>query len=41
MVDFETANDGSVTVRDRDTMRQDRVSEDMLAAYMTDKLGLP
>jgi glycyl-tRNA synthetase len=41
MVDFETVNDGSVTVRDRDTMRQDRVSEDMLAGYMTDKLGLP
>jgi len=41
MVDFDTAGDGSVTVRDRDTMRQDRVSADMLAGYMTDKLGLP
>jgi glycyl-tRNA synthetase len=41
MVDFESVGDGSVTIRDRDTMRQDRVAEDNIAAYMTDKLGLP
>jgi glycyl-tRNA synthetase len=41
MVDFETATDGAVTVRDRDTMRQDRIAEDKLAGYMSDKLGLP
>jgi glycyl-tRNA synthetase len=41
MIDFDTLADASVTVRDRDTMRQDRVSEGMLAGYMSDKLGLP
>ncbi len=37
-VDFETANDGAVTVRDRDTMQQDRVKVDELLAYFTEKL---
>ena len=30
-VDFDTANDNSVTVRDRDTMEQKRVSIDKLS----------
>jgi glycyl-tRNA synthetase len=41
MVDYETLADGSVTVRDRDSMRQDRLSEDKLAGYLADRLGLP
>ena len=41
MVDYETLTDGSVTVRDRDSMRQDRVAEDKLAGYLADRLGLP
>ncbi len=41
MVDYDTLTDGSVTVRDRDTMRQDRLAEDKLAGYLADRLGLP
>jgi glycyl-tRNA synthetase len=37
-VDFETANDKSVTVRDRDTMQQDRVKISELLDYFTEKL---
>jgi glycyl-tRNA synthetase len=37
-VDFETANDNSVTVRDRDTMKQDRVKITRLAGYFKKKL---
>jgi glycyl-tRNA synthetase len=37
-VDFESLDDQQVTVRDRDTMSQDRVSIDMLASYLEDKL---
>ena len=32
-VDFETLEDNSVTVRDRDTMKQERVSTDFLSDY--------
>ena len=32
-VDFETLEDNSVTVRDRDTMKQERVSTDSLSDY--------
>ena len=32
-VDFETLEDKSVTVRDRDTMKQERVSIDKLSEY--------
>jgi len=28
-------------VRDRDSMRQDRIAEDRLAGYLADRLGLP
>ncbi|MEO8065398.1 MAG: glycine--tRNA ligase [Candidatus Doudnabacteria bacterium] len=38
-VDFETANDKSVTVRDRDTMAQDRVLTDELFNYFKEKLS--
>lgn len=38
-VDFETANDKSVTVRDRDTMKQDRVAIEELVEYFKEKLS--
>ncbi len=38
-VDFETANDQSVTVRDRDTMKQDRVKIGELLDYFKEKLN--
>jgi glycyl-tRNA synthetase len=37
-VDFETLNDQAVTVRHRDTMKQDRVSLDQLVGYLEGKL---
>lgn len=37
-VDFETLNDASVTVRDRDTMKQERVAIDNLNDYFQNKL---
>ncbi len=37
-VDFDTLDDGCVTVRDRDTMKQDRVSIDRLREYLTTHL---
>ncbi len=37
-VDFETENDGCVTVRDRDTMQQERMPIDKVAAYIEAKL---
>ena len=37
-IDFETANDKSVTVRDRDTMKQDRVKVSELVNYFKEKL---
>jgi glycyl-tRNA synthetase len=40
-VDFETVEqDRAVTVRDRDTMRQDRVAIDRLVGYLNDRLEL-
>ena len=38
-VDFDTLDDRAVTVRDRDTMDQDRVAMDQVAAYLRDRLG--
>ena len=38
-VDFETLDDGAVTVRDRDTMAQDRVAMDGLVGYLSEKLA--
>lgn len=37
-VDFDTLNDQAVTVRDRDTMQQERVKTSELLAYFQDKL---
>ena len=39
-VDFESLDDNQVTVRDRDTMAQDRIAIDQLASYLSDKLPL-
>jgi len=36
-VDFDTLEDETVTVRDRDTMEQDRVAIDQLATYIFDQ----
>jgi len=37
-VDFETLDDNAVTVRDRDSMTQDRVSLDRLVAHLSEQL---
>lgn len=37
-IDFDTENDNSVTIRDRDTMEQIRLPIDELAAYIEKKL---
>jgi glycyl-tRNA synthetase len=37
-IDFETLDDKAVTVRDRDTMQQDRVPTDGLLAYLQERL---
>jgi glycyl-tRNA synthetase len=36
--DFETENDGCVTVRDRDTMQQQRIPVDSLISFINEKL---
>ncbi|HQE05173.1 MAG TPA: glycine--tRNA ligase [Tepidanaerobacteraceae bacterium] len=38
-VDFESLEDNKVTIRDRDTMKQDRVEIDKIKDYLKDKLG--
>ncbi|MGB4631924.1 MAG: glycine--tRNA ligase [Tepidanaerobacteraceae bacterium] len=38
-VDFESLEDNKVTIRDRDTMKQDRVEIDKVKDYLKDKLG--
>jgi glycyl-tRNA synthetase len=38
-VDFDTLNDQAVTVRDRDTMQQERVGLDRVEAYLAERLG--
>ncbi len=40
-VDFESLEDKAVTIRDRDTMRQERIKIGDLASYFADKLELP
>jgi glycyl-tRNA synthetase len=37
-VDFDSLEDGAATVRDRDSMIQDRVSMDMIVDYLAEKL---
>ncbi len=38
-IDFDTLEDNTVTVRDRDTMKQERVNIDELSAFLNKKLG--
>jgi glycyl-tRNA synthetase len=38
-VDFDSLDDNQVTVRDRDTMQQDRIAIDALHAYLSDRLA--
>ncbi|OGG03341.1 glycine--tRNA ligase [Candidatus Gottesmanbacteria bacterium RBG_16_37_8] len=38
-IDYDTLNDGSVTVRNRDTTKQDRINEDKLLDYLSKKLS--
>lgn len=38
-VDYDSLTDNSVTVRDRDTMAQERISIDSLASYMSGKIA--
>ena len=38
-VDFETENDGCVTVRDRDTMKQERVKIEELKHWINKKIS--
>jgi glycyl-tRNA synthetase len=40
-VDYDTMDDGTVTVRDRDTMKQERVHESQLEQYVRVKLKQP
>lgn len=37
--DFESENDGCVTIRDRDTMQQERISIENLVSYLADKVA--
>jgi glycyl-tRNA synthetase len=37
-VDFDSLEDGAATIRDRDSMAQDRVSMDKIAEYLADRL---
>ena len=37
-IDSDTLEDGTVTVRDRDTMEQDRVAPDQLVAFLNDRI---
>ncbi|MDP9111002.1 MAG: glycine--tRNA ligase [Candidatus Eremiobacteraeota bacterium] len=39
-VDFESLDDGAVTVRERDSMRQERISGDALEAHLRNTLGV-
>ena len=37
-VDFDTLNDQAVTVRERDSMRQERIGIDALESYLSERL---
>ena len=37
-IDGQSTQDGTVTVRDRDSLRQERVAADRLTGYVADKL---
>ena len=38
-IDHQTITDGTVTVRDRDSMQQSRIAEDRVLAFLEEKLG--
>jgi len=38
-VDYQTLDDATVTVRDRDSMRQERISSDALRSYFSERMG--
>lgn len=38
-VDFDSINDKKATIRDRDTMKQERIALDEIPAYLTEKLS--
>ncbi|GIS89840.1 hypothetical protein CM1200mP19_1710 [bacterium] len=38
-IDFDTLDDRAVTVRDRDSMDQERVAIDELVAFLSERLG--
>jgi glycyl-tRNA synthetase len=38
-IDFDSLEDGTVTLRDRDSTKQERVSEEELIAMMEEKIG--
>ena len=38
-VDFDSLEDNKVTIRDRDTMKQDRIEIDKVRDYLKEKLG--
>ena len=38
-VDFESIEDGTVTIRERDSMKQERISKDQLKQFIFDKLA--
>ena len=38
MVDFQSIEDGTVTIRDRDTMRQDRIDAAQMRSYLAERL---
>jgi glycyl-tRNA synthetase len=39
-VDVESLSDGAVTIRDRDTMAQDRIPADKVKSWLIEKLAL-
>ena len=38
-VDFDSLEDNKVTIRDRDTMKQDRIEINQVRDYLKEKLG--
>jgi glycyl-tRNA synthetase len=38
-VDFDSLQDQAVTVRDRDSMKQERIGIDALVGYLSEKLA--
>jgi glycyl-tRNA synthetase len=38
-VDFETLNDHKVTVRERDSMKQERIGIDTLVPYLSERMS--